>query len=778
MMLQYAETTSCRRRFILNYFGENFTAASCGACENCLQGARRDATRLSRLRHRRCRLSCEIRARHGRTRREGPRNRLFPSCRVQNVAGFGRFARAEDRLIAPGGPCCVARSRLSPCMGSLVAVLAGAVSAQINPPAPAPSGPVNPAIPPAEIPAAAPSPVPEGAPAAQTSPVPVPAPAPGESASPEVPATASPAPTPTPPPILVDPATPSVEPGRTATVRVNGAAGTLTVTTADPAIATATVDQVRRTIFITGVAVGSTIVTVGDAAASLATSPVRVAYCGGAVASTISLRVTGDPASVAFLRNAASRPRKPPRRCGRARSIYVPTDAVAVRNPLPTDDRTSTRRADADPRRSLHHVNGTTHISTSRTAPLPRIAPSSLLVSDYPERLTADGVLFTATIDRTAVAAVSVLSLQPRHGTCAPHPRQSDQRGARRRRSCSSSRRSPDPGRTRWRSATPRPLASWRARVQQRGHRRHDPGGRNRQHRQPRLAGRNAVVNGILQLREVERRTARIALVAQNADAPLDAASADAANLLSGGAPHARGIYPVPEFFSEYTFFTDAPPLEIPIGQFPLPNSARRRSARRGLRRAAIVARRDRQHLDGPPQSDRDLRESARRRRDRTFIIDDMLVQVAPAAAVFALQDLARYDRARHTFARCTIVDDARRRLVVSAASGLRARRRQRRARRPRLTRLLADSLVQRARVYARAFDRLRCPRKNVARIAPARLRRLRRDRRATRPSAARHQPSRSSSATIGASPPPTSGSDVRSETMHGMPAQSAWAAA
>jgi ATP-dependent DNA helicase RecQ len=43
MMLQYAETTSCRRRFILNYFGEEYPAESCGACENCLQG-RRSAT--------------------------------------------------------------------------------------------------------------------------------------------------------------------------------------------------------------------------------------------------------------------------------------------------------------------------------------------------------------------------------------------------------------------------------------------------------------------------------------------------------------------------------------------------------------------------------------------------------------------------------------------------------------------------------------------------------------------------------------------------------------
>ena len=37
MMLQYAETTSCRRRFILNYFGEDYDALNCGACDNCLR---------------------------------------------------------------------------------------------------------------------------------------------------------------------------------------------------------------------------------------------------------------------------------------------------------------------------------------------------------------------------------------------------------------------------------------------------------------------------------------------------------------------------------------------------------------------------------------------------------------------------------------------------------------------------------------------------------------------------------------------------------------------
>lgn len=41
MMLQYAESGSCRRRFILNYFGEDFDATDCGACDNCLQARRR-----------------------------------------------------------------------------------------------------------------------------------------------------------------------------------------------------------------------------------------------------------------------------------------------------------------------------------------------------------------------------------------------------------------------------------------------------------------------------------------------------------------------------------------------------------------------------------------------------------------------------------------------------------------------------------------------------------------------------------------------------------------
>jgi ATP-dependent DNA helicase RecQ len=45
MMLQYAETTSCRRKFILNYFGEDYDYIGCGACDNCLRARPATVTR-------------------------------------------------------------------------------------------------------------------------------------------------------------------------------------------------------------------------------------------------------------------------------------------------------------------------------------------------------------------------------------------------------------------------------------------------------------------------------------------------------------------------------------------------------------------------------------------------------------------------------------------------------------------------------------------------------------------------------------------------------------
>jgi len=450
-------------------------------------------------------------------------------------------------------------------VASLVVLLASIASAQINPPAPAPSGPVNPAIP--AIPAPDATPAPEETPPSAT-PSASPSPAPGESPSPAGEATPAPAPTPTQPPIIVEPATPAVEPGRTVTARVNSAAGTITATVADPAIATVTVDQTQRTILVTGVAVGTTTVTVGDSRGLTRDVAVRVAYAAGTIADALALRVTGDPATAAFLRSAAIEAAQAAATLRPGARIYIPADAVNVRAALPTDNRTTIDVPVQILGDAYITASGTTRVSVENFA-LPKVAPSRLLVSDYPERLTADGVLFTATIDRTASQRFLYYHYNP-----STEPA--------RRILVKATNTAAAPAVLHLISSLAGP-ASNEMEVGHNATRTFLVRARRNEgtvvtippnatvnivnHNLP----PNAIVNGILQMREISGDPLNIAVVAQAAEAPLDR-SADATSLLAGGAPHARGEYPVPEFFSEYTFFTDAPPLEIPIGQLPLPN--------------------------------------------------------------------------------------------------------------------------------------------------------------------------------------------------------------
>ncbi len=90
MMLQYAETRSCRRRFILNYFGEDFSPLNCGACDNCLKArSQGDALRAAGAN--------EKAALVGDTRPTGP-------YRIADVVmhakfGQGTVERAEKDLI-------------------------------------------------------------------------------------------------------------------------------------------------------------------------------------------------------------------------------------------------------------------------------------------------------------------------------------------------------------------------------------------------------------------------------------------------------------------------------------------------------------------------------------------------------------------------------------------------------------------------------------------------------------------------------------------------------
>jgi hypothetical protein len=350
--------------------------------------------------------------------------------------------------------------------------------------------------------------------------------------------------------------------------RVNSAAGTITATSADPAIATVVADQNQRVIYITGVAVGSTTVTVADARGVTRDVAVRVAYAAGTIADSIPLRVTGEPASAAFLRDAAVQAAIAAATLRPGARIYVPPDAPVVHGDLAIDDRTEIDVPIQILGEAYITASGTTRVLVENDA-FPRLAPSQLLVSDYPEKLSADGVLFTATIDRTRSQRFLYYHYNP-----AGEPA--------RRILVKATNTGSSPAVVHMLAA----LAGPGTNEMEVGHnatkafliraRRNEgtvitipPNSTVNivNHNLP----PGAVVNGILQLREVTGDPLNIAVVAQHAEAPLDQ-TIDAATLLSGGAAHARGVYPVPEFFSEYTYVTGDQPLEIPIGQLPLPN--------------------------------------------------------------------------------------------------------------------------------------------------------------------------------------------------------------
>jgi hypothetical protein len=448
-------------------------------------------------------------------------------------------------------------------------VFATLANAQVNPPVPAPSGPVNPpSVGPS--PAAAESPIPAASPAPAASGSPEASASPPATASPEASGTpeASPTPTPTPPPIVVDPPSLAVEPGKLVRARVNSAAGTIDAASANPAVATVTVDQVQRAIFVTGVAVGTTTVTVTDTRGLTRDVPIRVAYAAGTIAETVTLRVTGDPATAAFLREAAVAAAQAAATLRPGANVYLTTDSPLARTDLATDNRTIVEvplQAQGD---GYLTVTGITRVEIENFA-LPRLPPAQLQVSDYPEKLTANGVLFTTTIDRTASQRFLYYHYNP--------PGEPNRRILVKATNAGTA-----PATVHLIAALAGPAAN----EMEVGHlatktflvraKRNEgtvvtipPNTTVNLVNHPLPTGQ--IVNGLFQIREVTGDPLNLAIVAQDASAPLDQ-SIDATTLLSGGAPHARGVYPVPAFYADYTFFVDAPALEIPLGQLPLPN--------------------------------------------------------------------------------------------------------------------------------------------------------------------------------------------------------------
>jgi hypothetical protein len=417
--------------------------------------------------------------------------------------------------------------------------LAGIAHGQAVPaPSAAPSVGPNPSLQPSATPSATPSPSP------------------------------SPTPVPTPPPIVVEPAAGTVPVGATQTLQVSSVLGNVTLTVADPAIVDATVDQGTRIVTLTGKAPGSTVLTVADSRGLTRAVPIRVAYNAGTIATSASIQITGDPASIAFVKSQAVALARSLARPREGAQVIVTGDDVAFTEPLGQDDITDIDVPVLIQGDTYFSVSASTRVHVENVA-APRIAPDLLMVSDFPESLTEGGVLFTADLSRNVPSRFLYFHANP-----AGQPS--------RRIVLRAENPSPEPsivqfieGRA---DAVPNELEvghdSTRRFIvhllQNEGSLVVIPANSSLNLEEQNLPP-GTVVSNTLQLRVLNGGMVHLTLFAQDADAdPLESLTGDA--LLTGSHPHARGIYGIPEFHYATQWRVTDPYLELSVGQIPLPN--------------------------------------------------------------------------------------------------------------------------------------------------------------------------------------------------------------
>ena len=474
----------------------------------------------------------------------------------------------------------MSRTALATCAVLACFLQAHALRAQpvpVNAPVTPPPGPVNAPVPVATPASAEPAPAPEvpvpdesGAPAPAPSPcptlVPIGTPGPFSTPVPCVPGT-GPSATPGPPPIFVTPNAPSIVLGTTVTLRVDRAVGTIIAIPIDPNVVDVRIDQAARTIVVSGKNLGVTTIHVADERGVSAEVGIRVALLAGSVAPSASVRITGNPATAAFVRAqvaaaaiVAARPRA---------GANVTVTSVNVRSDLGQDDVTSVDVPVTIAGPDYITAQGTTHVSIENFA-LPRISPSQLLVSDYPETLSENGLLFAGDLTRDAAQRFLYYHFNPRG---QPN----------RRILLKVENPSPQAAVVQFISGSAGPeenemevghLSTRRFLVrelQNEGTVVTIPPNSTINlvnHQLP--AG--SISSAILQLREMTGNTLHLTLLAQDANDPIDTPVSQDAALLRSDVKHARGVYPVPEFFFDYTYDTATEPLQIQIGALKLPN--------------------------------------------------------------------------------------------------------------------------------------------------------------------------------------------------------------
>lgn len=378
---------------------------------------------------------------------------------------------------------------------------------------------------------------------------------------------APPSPVATPVPITLSSGSVVLPFGGSAAVQASGVYGLLTVSPTNPMIAQATASQDTRQLVIMAKGLGNTTVTVRDSRGMMAVLAVAVEMRAGRVAPTASVRITGAPASALFVADEAA--------AAAVAAAQPATGAVLRTYPVvpPVRDLDIDGIADIAVPVSIHGdglypVDAVTHVRVENFAQ-PQVRPSALLVSDFPESLHEDGLLYTATLNWD-----EPMRLLFYHANPAGAPRrwivlQATNRGERDATlTLMDGRSGPDPD-----ANSVGHLSTERFLVRE----------TENESTVIRVPAKSTialvsrplppgdVVCDLLQLRQIAGAPLDLALSAQ-AGPEADSGLNESVALLTDTVKHARGRYPIPEFFYDVTYNASAAPLEIPVGELPLPN--------------------------------------------------------------------------------------------------------------------------------------------------------------------------------------------------------------
>ncbi len=395
-------------------------------------------------------------------------------------------------------------------------------------------------------------------------------PSPVPSVSPSASPAASPTPTatPTPVPITANPQNVEVPVGSTQTVQLSGVFGQFTAVVADPTIADVGASQDNETVTVAGKKPGATTITITDQHNTVATVGVRVAFNAGALLTNLHLKVTGDPATAQYVRDVVQRAIVRYTHVLPGAQVVVSSDDVPIHRDIGQDDVRTVDVPILLQGEQYFSVSGTTRVTVENVA-LPRISPDQLMVSDFPEKLTENGILFTADLRRGVPSRFLYFHYNPpgspdrrivlvaeNHGTEPATLQFIDGRGG-------PTANELEVGHT----ATKTFLVNT---LQNQGRLLEVPANRTETITMQDLPA-GSIVTNLLQLRLLDGPNVHLTLVAQNAtDNPDDALITG--KLLTSTVRHARGIYRIPEFHFATQWSVDGPYLELPVGQIPLPN--------------------------------------------------------------------------------------------------------------------------------------------------------------------------------------------------------------